>query len=150
MRSPRSAFLSVLAAGLLLTAAGLVAPAPASATTHREARLVAKINDVRASHGLRPVRISADLAAAAHAHSAAMAAQGALFHTPSFSAFCCWRSIAENVGTGFSVRGLHHEFMRSAPHRANILAPAMRQVGVGIVSVDGRLWVTEVFRQPAG
>ena len=29
------------------------------------------------------------------------------------------------------------EFMRSAPHRANILAPAMRQVGVGIVSVDG-------------
>ena len=40
--------------------------------------------------------------------------------------------------------------MRSAPHRANILNQRMRQVGVGVVFAGGRLWVTEVFRQPAG
>jgi hypothetical protein len=38
--------------------------------------------------------------------------------------------------------------MHSAPHRANILDPRMRQVGVGIVKRDGALWVTEVFRDP--
>ena len=49
---------------------------------------------------------------------------------------------------GFTVRGLHRQFMQSAPHRANILDPRMRQVGVGIVRRDGALWVTEVFRDP--
>ena len=38
--------------------------------------------------------------------------------------------------------------MRSTPHRANILSARMRQVGIGVVSAGGRIWVTEVFRQP--
>ena len=73
---------------------------------------------------------------------------GALFHTSNFSIICCWSAIAENVGVGYSVRGLHRAFLRSTAHRANILDPGMRQIGLGVVSRDGRLWVTEVFRDP--
>ena len=51
---------------------------------------------------------------------------------------------------GYSVLDLHHAFMASAPHRANILDRRMEQVGVGFVSVNGQLWVTEVFRSRAG
>jgi uncharacterized protein YkwD len=39
--------------------------------------------------------------------------------------------------------------MRSPAHRANILNPAYRQVGVGIVRANGRLWITQVFRRPS-
>ena len=38
--------------------------------------------------------------------------------------------------------------MGSSGHRANILNPAMRHVGVGVVSSGGQLWVTEIFRTP--
>ena len=124
--------------------------APACATTTREARLVAKINTARANHGLPPLRTSPDLMAAARAHSGAMSGQGLLFHTASFSSLCCWRSIAENVGMGYSVLACTVPSCASAPHRANILDRADGQVGVGFVSVNGRLWVTEVFRSRAG
>ena len=39
--------------------------------------------------------------------------------------------------------------MGSAPHRANILNPRMRQVGVGVRGAGGQLWVTEIFRKPS-
>jgi uncharacterized protein YkwD len=37
--------------------------------------------------------------------------------------------------------------MNSAPHRANILNSRVGQVGVGVVSAGGLLWITEIFRQ---
>jgi hypothetical protein len=40
--------------------------------------------------------------------------------------------------------------MGSSGHRANILNPAMRHIGVGVVSSGGQLWVTEIFRAPNG
>ena len=133
----------------LVGSTALVGAAPAGATTTRAARLVEKINTARANHGLPPLRTSPDLMAAARTHSAAMSGQGLLFHTASFSSLCCWNAIAENVGMGYSVRVLHRAFMHSAPHRANILDRRMEQVGVGFVSVNGQLWVTEVFRSRA-
>jgi uncharacterized protein YkwD len=39
--------------------------------------------------------------------------------------------------------------MQSSAHRANILNPRMRVLGVGVVSSDGRLWVTELFTRPS-
>jgi uncharacterized protein YkwD len=127
----RHASLSLLVAALVAVSLILVGVAPASATTSREARMA-----------------SPDLMSAARAHTTSMAGSRTLFHTASFSSLCCWEAVAENVGYGFSVRGLHRQLMRSAPHRANILNPRMRQVGVGIVERNGALWVTEVFRDP--
>lgn len=144
----RSAVLCVLTVVSVATSVALVGASPASATTTREARMLVKINDARANHGLPPLTASPDLMAAARTHTSSMAGTRALFHTASFSSLCCWDVIGENVGYGMSVRGLHRQFMHSAPHRANILDPRMRQVGVGIVARDGMLWVTEVFRDP--
>lgn len=145
----RSALLSLLVTFALSSSTGLVGAAPASGTTTREARMLAKINNARVNHGLRPLRVSSDLMSAARAHSRSMAGSLTLFHTSSFSSLCCWEAMGENVGEGLSVRGLHRQFMHSPPHRANILAGRMREVGVGIVSAGGWLWVTEVFRDPS-
>jgi uncharacterized protein YkwD len=144
----RNALLALLMVALTATSAALVGASPASATTTREARMLVKINHARANHGLPPLTASPDLMVAARGHTVAMAGARSLFHTASFSSLCCWDTIGENVGYGFTVRGLHSQFMHSAPHRANILDPRMRQVGVGIVKRDGALWVTEVFRDP--
>ena len=148
IRSVRPALMSLLAVTLVGSTA-LVGAAPAGASTTRATRMVEKINTARANHGLPPLRTSPDLMAAARTHSGAMSGQGLLFHTASFSSLCCWNAIAENVGMGYSVRVLHRAFMHSAPHRANILDRRMEQVGVGFVSVNGQLWVTEVFRSRA-
>lgn len=149
MRTPRSALLSLLLTATVAAGAALVGAGPVAATTTREARMLEKINHARADHGLRPLRLSADLTAAARSHSRTMASSNLLFHSPSLTSLCCWRTIAENVGYGYSVRGVHRAFMNSAPHRANILDQRMRQVGIGVVERNGQLWVTEEYRQPS-
>src|SRR5690606_37465102 len=57
-----------------------------------------------------------------------------------------WLSLAENVGRGWDVDGLHNAFMKSAAHRANILDATWDYIGIGVV-VDGRgeMWVTINF-----
>jgi uncharacterized protein YkwD len=143
----RFTLLTLLTAALLAALTGLVGVAPASATTSREARMITKINTARANHGLPPLHVSGDLSAAARTHSAAMAGSSVLFHTSTLSSLCCWRVIAENVGDGSTLWRVHRAFMHSAPHRANILNSRVGQVGVGVVSSGGQLWVTEIFRQ---
>ena len=141
--------LSLLAAVAVMASTALVGPAPAGAVTTREGKLLTKINNARAAHGLRPLRLAGDLSTTARQHSRQMASATTLFHTANFSSICCWSSIAENVGMGYSVRELHRAFMHSSAHRANILNPRMRVVGVGVVSSGGRLWVTELFTRPS-
>jgi uncharacterized protein YkwD len=144
----RHALLSLLVVALMAISIAVVGASPAAAGSTREARMLVKINNARAGHGLPPLTASPDLMAAARAHTVSMAGARSLFHTTSFSSLCCWHAIGENVGYGFTVRGLHRQFMHSAPHRANLLDPGMHQVGVGIVERNGALWVTEVFRDP--
>ena len=141
--------LSLLAAVAVTASTALVGAAPAEAVTTRESKLLTKINNARAAHGLRPLRLSGDLSTTARQHSRQMASATTLFHTASFATICCWSSIAENVGMAYSVKGLHRAFMRSTTHRGNILNPQMRVVGVGIVSSGDRLWATELFTRPA-
>jgi uncharacterized protein YkwD len=147
---------AVLAAvlGLALATSTLVGAAPASAASRasvasaQEARMVAVINATRAAHGLRPLHPVAGMMSYARRHARAMASRGSLFHTSNFSVICCWRQVAENVGMGGSVPGLHRAFLASPGHRANLLNGSLSQVGIGLVSSGGRLWVTEVFRRP--
>jgi uncharacterized protein YkwD len=143
----RYTLLTLLTAALLAALTGLVGVAPASAMTTREARMIAKINYARANHGLPRLKASSDLMSAARTHSVAMAGSSLLNHSSTLSALCCWRLIAENVGEGGTLSIVHSAFMNSAPHRANILNSRVGQVGVGVVSSGGQLWITEVFRQ---
>jgi uncharacterized protein YkwD len=142
--------LSLLAAVAVTASTALVGAAPpAGAFTTREGKLLTKINNSRASHGLRPLRLSSDLSTTARHHSRQMASSATLFHTANFATICCWSSIAENVGMDYSIRDLHRALMHSSVHRANILDPRMRVIGVGVVSSGGRLWATELFTRPA-
>jgi uncharacterized protein YkwD len=138
---------ALLSAGLL--GGSLLAPAAASATTSREAALLAKIDHAREVRGLPPLRANPSLMTYARKHSADMALHDFLFHTRNFSVVCCWRIIGENVAYNATVRRAHRAFMASPGHRANILDPRMRRVGVGIVERNGELWVTEVFTKPS-
>jgi uncharacterized protein YkwD len=133
-----------LAGGLSLS---LLVATPASAATTLERAFVTKLNATRVAHGLRPLYFAPDLTTRAHRHSAAMASRRRLYHS-NLSLVCCWRAIAENVGVGYTVTGIHRALMNSSAHRANILDRRWTGVGVGVVKSGGRLWVTQIFRQP--
>ena len=145
----RNGLLSLLTA--IALAAPLVAagPSTARASTSPAAYLVERINAARANHGLPSLRVSADLASYARAHSASMSGSRALFHTGDFRVVCCWSSISENVAYNDTARAAHRALMRSPHHRANILDPTKRAVGVGVVRSRGLLWITQLFRRPS-
>jgi uncharacterized protein YkwD len=147
----RPAVLAVTIALLSATLLGttLMAPPGAAAASSREAKLLAKINHARAVHGLGALRSKPSLMSYAGQHSAAMATRHELYHTTNFGVVCCWRSIGENIAYNSTVRRVHRAFMGSPGHRANILNPRMRRVGVGIVERGGQLWVTEIFTKPS-
>ena len=46
---------------------------------------------------------------------------------------------------GSTVTSLHSAFMNSPGHKANILFASFRNVGVGAVTKNGRMWVVVVF-----
>lgn len=132
--------------------AGLALPAaPAQASTVKPAAsFVADINAARKAHGLRPLKVTTDLTGVATKWATAMAKQRGLSHNPQLgSAIHNWRGLAENVGMGQTVPQIHAAFMKSAPHRANILNGAYSQIGVGVVVVGHEVYVVEDFRRPA-
>jgi uncharacterized protein YkwD len=117
-----------------------------------EQSVVARMNAVRRSHGLRPLRLSHRLGAAADYHSRDMARRGYFEHdsadgTPFWRrierfypsrGFRSW-TVGENLlwgtnsyGAAFAVR----EWMASPPHRQNILSREWREVGIGATRVS--------------
>lgn len=111
-----------------------------------EARFVQLINDERASRGLGPLSIDADLVAGARYQADAIRDAGRLFHNPDLGSVTTgWSWIGENVGYGQDVGGLHSAFMASTGHRENILRAGATHVGVGVVVEGGVIWVAQVF-----
>ena len=145
----RNGLLSLLTAIALSAPLVAAGPSAASADTSPAAYLVQRINAARADHGLPPLRVSADLASYARAHSASMSGSRSLFHTGDFRVLCCWSSISENVAFDDTARAAHRALMRSPSHRADMLDPTKRGVGVGVVRSGGQLWITQLFRRPS-
>jgi uncharacterized protein YkwD len=142
---------SIAVFGCLLACAVVVAPALSSTSrAHRmggfEEGVLAKLNGVRASHGLRPLHLNTELTDAAAQHSAEMGSDGYFEHN-SFDGTPFWKrigrfysasgrdywSVGENLlwssGT-LDPRGAIAEWMGSPPHRANILSPRWQEIGV--------------------
>jgi uncharacterized protein YkwD len=114
-----------------------------------DASVLAGLNAIRAAHGLVPLREDPALAAAAYAHSAQMVADGYFAHASldgapfwtRLSAYArgaprgAW-SAGENLlwaSPGVDAAGALRLWMASPGHRANILAPRWREVGVAAI-----------------
>lgn len=122
-----------------------------SATAVLETTVIGRINAIRRSRGLRPLRSNSRLAAAADFHSRDMARKG-YFEHDSANGTAFWRrierfypsrgfnswTVGENLlwatdryGAAFAVR----EWMNSPPHRENILSRDWHEIGIGAVFV---------------
>ena len=134
------------------TAAGKPARTLAAAD-QLESGVLAELNAIRRAHGLVPVRLSRPLSAAADAHSHSMGTFGYFEHeSRDGSAF--WKRVQRYYGAGaygtwsvgenllWSSGGVDAShalalWMKSPAHRANILTPRWREVGLSAVSVAG-------------
>ena len=105
----------------------------------REAAIVERINAVRETHRLAPLGVDLKLTRAARAHSRMMLEQDVFAHGAfdvrlrSFGVR--FPLIAENLawGTGSlgTPRAIVEAWMNSPPHRANLLHPRFRMIGIG-------------------
>jgi uncharacterized protein YkwD len=105
--------------------------------TAREAGLVATINSVRAAHLLPRLRVDRRLVRAARAHSRDMLRRQYFAHGNFGDRMVRFRIrgrvFAENLVWGSGVMSPSDEvaqWLASPPHRANLLNPTLRRVGV--------------------
>jgi uncharacterized protein YkwD len=136
-------------AALVAVAAPAALPASSTSMAGLESGLLQQLNAVRADHGLPALRANAKLAAAADQHSREMADDGYFDHNSvdgtSFSSriakwyplggFHSWL-VGENLlwsSPTVDPSGAVAMWMRSAPHRANILNRNFRDIGIGAV-----------------
>ena len=148
MKRPK--FLSVVLLTLALSATAIATAPPASAytPTGTEGMMLRLTNASRAHYGRAPLKLSWSLSYLAHRHSAAMAAQGTIFHTSNFGYVIrnyAWTVAGENVGMGPDLNTLERAFMASPEHRSNILDRRYRTAGIGAVWRNGVLYVTVEF-----
>jgi len=125
-----------------------------TAAVRAERELLASVNQARRAQGLSPLRWDESLAVAARRHAGVMAERRSAQHgfegEPGLSArvkqagaHFSW--LSENVTQGPSPEFIHTQFMKSPPHRANILDRDMDSIGVGVVEQRGQLFVVEDF-----
>jgi uncharacterized protein YkwD len=150
MRVSRVAMLAALVAVLLLPTSG---QARSRGTVARagslQAALVGQVNAFRSAHGLSRLRVSAPLAAAAAAHSTQMARLGYFSHNSANGAPFSRRIVVYYPARGYrswtagenllwaspdvgAVRALKM-WLASPPHRANLLNPRWRELGLSAV-----------------
>jgi len=128
-----------------------LATAPLEALAGPDAELFARVNQVRAEHGLIPLKGSPQLAEVARAHAEDMARRSYLAHenpegqNPLQRAMAAgvsgFRLLAENIGSstvsGDRIESIVSEWMRSHDHRENVLNPAFNTAGVAVVQAPG-------------
>jgi uncharacterized protein YkwD len=126
-------------AGIVAVLVLVLAPAAAASLTSPEAALLHAMNGVRAEHGLAPLRPDTRLEQAARFHSREML-DGDVFEHGAFATrmvrFRIQGSLAgENLawGTGAlgTARAVVAGWLASPEHRANLMRPSFRRVGVG-------------------
>jgi len=124
-----------------------------------EAALFASVNAARATAGLAPVEPDPALAEVARAHSQDMFDNDFFAHISpttgrpidrTYKAGLRVPRLLENIGTAGSAEEVHAGLMRSPGHRAAILDPRVKYVGIGVVVPEPgkpfRIIATELFR----
>jgi len=132
--------LVTFAAALLLLAGA--ATASAAGLNSTETSLLRAVNQTRAAHGLAAVRFDARLERAARAHSAEMLSQGYFAHGAFAQRMHTFGArgpyLGENLAWGSggyaAPRSVIGQWLASPEHRANLLRPGFRRIGIGAVS----------------
>jgi uncharacterized protein YkwD len=120
--------------------AELIRATGVSTLSAQEQSLLAAINAARAANGAPPLRIGTRLQRAADAHSAAMARSGSFTHGNWYRRLrahgvrgrTLGETIAWGVGSDGTAQAIVAMWLASPPHRATMLRPGFRRVGVGI------------------
>jgi len=132
--------------------AGATTYAPALSTF--DSRLLADMNHARTARGMRALTAVAGTTDVAHGWSCHMAGVSLLSHNLRLGALLethgsyWWTTYGENVGVVPTTAGadtLFRAYMASPEHRANILDPSYRYVGVWSKSAGGFRWNTVDF-----
>ncbi len=147
MRARRTICLIFLAAALL-AAAPVVSAQAGTRSRHWSAKLLRFTNTYRLDHGVARLSADADLRRMAWRHSVAMSKERTLFHTYDLATkLQSWhpRYWGENIGVSSSLWGMFKGFRKSAPHRANLLNPRFKIIGIGVALARGAYWVTMDF-----
>ncbi len=132
----RIVFLIVFFALFLTSTAG------ATGLSKREASLLSVVNGVRSSHDLRPLAVDSRLVRAARGHSAAMLRHDVFTHGdfdarirrsgargPRFGENLAW-----GTGPDAAARAIVRSWLGSPGHRANLLRPGFRRIGIGALT----------------
>ncbi len=127
-----------------------------------ETEVLALLNRARADAGLPPLDADPSLAEVGRAHAVDMYVRGYFAHdTPEceagvvpgcrdpfnrmHAAGITYATAGENLALAPSARAAHEGLMGSPGHRANILDPRFRRVGIGVVDGPFGLMVTQEF-----
>jgi uncharacterized protein YkwD len=117
----------------------LVGPAQGASLTQREKALVKAVNHARKAHRVRPLRVDFRLVRAARAHTITMLRIDVLTHG-SFGARLAssgargprfGENLAFGTGSLGSARAVVRAWLASPDHRANLLRPGFRRIGLG-------------------
>ncbi|MFI1072729.1 CAP domain-containing protein [Streptomyces puniciscabiei] len=127
-------------------------PTPTATASGAVARVVQLVNAERAKVGCHPLTVNPELAKAAQAHSADMAAHQNMSHTGSDGsspgdritrAGYSWSAYGENVAYGYATpEQVMNGWMNSPGHRANILNCSYKEIGVGLAQ-PGSYWTQD-------
>jgi uncharacterized protein YkwD len=118
------------------------APLDATATT---ARVLDLTNAERQKAGLPPLVLNTQLSQAAQQYSQVLSRDSCFAHTcgpvPDMvqrvlqAGYGNWSAVGENIAAGYtSPEALVAGWMNSPGHRANILSPKYREIGIGLVN----------------
>ena len=152
MRRVRSLLLILTVSAVVLAGSAAGGTATATRQSALDGNLLVQLNALRAKHGLRPLRLSRRLSAAADRHSIEMAKDGYFAHA-SANGTAFWKRVeryypsagyrswivGENLlwqSPDLDARQAMTLWMDSPSHRANLLGRAWREVGVSAVQVQ--------------
>jgi uncharacterized protein YkwD len=141
--------LAALLVAVVAPSSGSARAPKATQMVQLQSALLAQINTFRAAHGLSRLTINDSLTGAAGGHSSQMARLGYFSHNSangqSFSqrlaqvytsrGFRSW-TVGENLvwgGPDIGAAAAFRAWLASAPHRANLLNPRWREIGLGAV-----------------
>ena len=145
----------------VLCAFAFVSPALAATDVNRsELSLLHAVNATRTSYHLAALRVDPALVRAARAHTAEMVRTNIFAHG-AFSARMrlfhvrgpvTGENLAWGTGPYGSARSIVQTWLNSAPHRANLLRPGFRRIGIGamVASFQGESGATVVTADFAG